>query len=118
MLALREREFVVAAKSIGARERRIITRRLPPNVLSPKMVSSTIGVANATITQSALSFLGLGFPPDFPAWGRRLLDGKDLMTLTPARVLWPGLATSLAALSVNAIGDGLRDAMDPRIRRR
>ena len=118
VLALKEREFVLAAKSIGTRERRIITRHLLPNVLSPIMVSATIGVANAIITESTLSFLGLGFPPDFPTWGRLLYDGKDFMTLNPARVIWPGLAISLTVLSVNFIGDGLRDALDPRIRGR
>ena len=82
------------------------------------MVSATLGVANAIITESALSFLGLGFPPDFPTWGRLLFDGANFMMLTPARVIWPGLAISLTVLSINFIGDGLRDAFDPRIRRR
>jgi peptide/nickel transport system permease protein len=89
-----------------------------PNVLSPIMVSATLGVANAIITESALSFLGLGFPSDFPTWGRLLFDGANFMTLTPSRVIWPGLAISLTVLSVNYIGDGLRDALDPRIRGR
>ncbi|MBP7242114.1 ABC transporter permease [Amaricoccus sp.] len=118
VLALKEREFVLAAKSIGTPSRRIILRHILPNVLSPIMVSATIGVAGAIITESALSFLGLGFPPDFPTWGRLLYDGKDFMTLTPARVLWPGLAISLTVLSINFVGDGLRDALDPRIRGR
>jgi peptide/nickel transport system permease protein len=102
----------------GTRRQRIITRHLLPNVLSPIMVSATLGIANAIITESALSFLGLGFPPDFPTWGRLLFDGANFMTLTPARVLWPGLAISLTVLSVNFIGDGLRDALDPRLRGR
>ena len=118
VLALKEREFVLAAKSIGAPPGRIITRHILPNVLSPIMVSATLGIANAIITESALSFLGLGFPPDFPTWGRLLYDGKDFMTLSPARVIWPGLAISLTVLSVNFIGDGLRDALDPRLRGR
>ncbi|MDT8343304.1 MAG: ABC transporter permease [Thermohalobaculum sp.] len=118
VLTLKEREFVLAARSIGTRGYRIILRHLLPNVMSPIMVSATIGIANAIITESALSFLGLGFPPDFPTWGRLLFDGKDFMTLTPARVIWPGLAISLTVLSVNFIGDGLRDALDPRIRGR
>jgi peptide/nickel transport system permease protein len=118
VLALKEREFVLAARSIGTRDRRIMTRHILPNVLGPIMVSATIGIANAIITESALSFLGLGFPPDFPTWGRLLYDGKDFMTLTPARVIWPGLAISLTVLSVNFIGDGLRDALDPRARGR
>lgn len=118
VLALKEREFVLAAKSVGTPPRRIILRHILPNVMSPIMVSATIGVASAIITESALSFLGLGFPPDFPTWGRLLYDGKDFMTLTPARVIWPGLAISLTVLSINFIGDGLRDALDPRIRGR
>ena len=118
VLALKEREFVLAAKSIGTPSGRIITRHILPNILSPIMVSATLGVANAIITESALSFLGLGFPSDFPTWGRLLFDGANFMTLTPARVIWPGLAISLTVLSINFIGDGLRDALDPRIRGR
>ncbi len=118
VLALKQREFVLAAKSVGTPNRRIITRHVLPNVLSPIMVSATLGVANAIITESALSFLGLGFPSDFPTWGRLLFDGANFMTLTPARVIWPGLAISLTVLSINFIGDGLRDALDPRIRGR
>ena len=118
VLAVREREFVVAARSVGVRERRIITRHVLPNVLSPIMVSATLGIANAIITESALSFLGLGFPPDFPTWGRLLYDGANFIEITPARVIWPGLAISLTVLSVNYIGDGLRDALDPRLRGR
>jgi peptide/nickel transport system permease protein len=118
VLALKEREFVLAAKSVGTPARRIITRHILPNVLSPIMVSATLGIASAIITESALSFLGLGFPSDFPTWGRLLFDGANFMTLTPARVIWPGLAISLTVLSINFIGDGLRDALDPRIRGR
>ncbi len=118
VLALKEREFVVAAHSIGTRQRRVITRHILPNVLSPIMVSATLGVATAILTESALSFLGLGFPSDFPTWGRLLYDGVNFLTITPSRVLWPGLAISLTVLSVNYIGDGLRDALDPRIRHR
>ncbi len=118
VLALKEQEFIIAANSIGTRRHRIISRHILPNVLSPILVSATLGIANAIITESALSFLGLGFPSDFPTWGRLLFDGKDFMQLTPARVIWPGLAISLTVLSVNYIGDGLRDALDPRIRGR
>ncbi len=117
VLSIREREFVTAARSIGTRQHRIVFRHILPNALSPIMVSATLGVANAIITESALSFLGLGFPPDFPTWGRLLFDGANFMTLTPSRVIWPGLAISLTVLSVNYIGDGLRDALDPRLRR-
>ncbi len=118
VLALKEREYVLAAKSIGTPPRRIIIRHILPNVMSPIMVSATLGIANAIITELALSFLGLGFPPDFPTWGRLLFDALDQMQLYPSRVILPGLAISLTVLSVNYIGDGLRDALDPRIRGR
>ena len=118
VLALKEREFVLASRSIGTPDRRLITRHILPNVLSPIMVSATLGIANAIITESALSFLGLGFPPDFPTWGRLLFDGVDYLRQHPDRVMWPGLAISLTVLSVNYMGDGLRDALDPRIRGR
>jgi peptide/nickel transport system permease protein len=118
VLTLKEREYVLAARSIGARPSRIIRRHILPNVVSPVMVAATLGVAEAIITESVLSFLGLGFPPDFPTWGRLLYDGLQYMQIYPERVVWPGLAISLTVLSVNYIGDGLRDALDPRIRGR
>ncbi|MFN4158908.1 MAG: ABC transporter permease [Gemmobacter sp.] len=118
VLAIKEREFVLASKSIGTPSGRMITRHILPNVLSPIMVSATLGVANAVITESALSFLGLGFPPDFPTWGRLLNDGMPYINLSPERVLWPALVLSALVLSVNYMGDGLRDALDPRIRGR
>ncbi|WP_395542829.1 ABC transporter permease [Neotabrizicola sp. sgz301269] len=118
VLALKEREYVLASRSIGTRPRRVILRHILPNVLSPVMVAATLGVAEAIITESVLSFLGLGFPPDFPTWGRLLYEGLDYMQQYPARVIFPGLAISLTVLSVNLIGDGLRDALDPRIRGR
>jgi peptide/nickel transport system permease protein len=118
VLALKEREYVLAARSIGAIPRRIILRHILPNVISPVMVAATLGIAEAIITESVLSFLGLGFPPDFPTWGRLLFDGLSYMQIYPERVIWPGLAISLTVLSVNYIGDGVRDALDPRIRGR
>ncbi|OIQ33552.1 MAG: peptide ABC transporter [Alphaproteobacteria bacterium MedPE-SWcel] len=118
VLAIKEREFVLAARSIGTKPGNIITRHILPNVMSPIMVSATLGIATAIITESALSFLGFGFPPDFPTWGRLLNDAVDRMTLFPERVVWPGILISLTVLSVNYLGDGLRDALDPRIRGR
>jgi len=118
VLALKEREYVLAARSIGTAPRRIILRHILPNVISPVMVAATLGIAEAIITESVLSLLGLGFPLDFPTWGRLLFDGLQYMQLYPERVLWPGIAISLTVLSVNYIGDGLRDALDPRIRGR
>ena len=116
VIALKEREFVLAARSIGTPPRRMITRHLLPNVMSPIMVSATLGLASAIITESALSFLGLGFPSDFPTWGKILNDSVPRMVAFPERVLLPGAAISLTVLAVNYIGDGLRDALDPRIR--
>ncbi|MEL7150543.1 MAG: ABC transporter permease [Pseudomonadota bacterium] len=118
VLALKEREFILAARSIGTSPAKMITRHLLPNVMSPIMVSATLGIATAIITESALSFLGFGFPPDFPTWGKLLFDAVDRMELYPERVVWPGLLISLTVLSVNYVGDGLRDALDPRIRGR
>ncbi|KAA3665461.1 MAG: ABC transporter permease [Chloroflexi bacterium] len=118
VLSIKEQEFVTAAISIGTKQHRILWRHIFPNVLSPIMVAATLGVASAILTESALSFLGLGFPSDFPTWGRILFDGKDFLTLTPSLVFWPGLFISLTVLSINFIGDGLRDALDPRIRGR
>lgn len=118
VLAIKEREFVLAARSIGTTNGKIIRRHLLPNVLSPIMVSAALGLATAIITESALSFLGVGFPSDFPTWGKLLADAVVRMEEYPERVLLPGIAISLTVLSVNYLGDGLRDALDPRIRGR
>ena len=118
VLAVKQREFVLAARAVGTSPQRIMARHLLPNALSPITVSATLGVAQAVIMESALSFLGLGFPSDFPTWGRLLYDGVPFLGLAPARAIWPGLAISLTVLSINYMGDGLRDALDPRARRR
>lgn len=117
VLTIKQREFVLASRSIGTPPRRIILRHVLPNALSPIMISATLGIASAIITESTLSFLGLGFPPDFPTWGRLLYEGIEYMQDDPQLVLWPGVAISLTVLSVNYVGDGLRDALDPRLRR-
>ncbi|WP_235882916.1 MULTISPECIES: ABC transporter permease [Rhizobium] len=114
VLAIKSQEFILAAKSSGMREHRIIIKHILPNVMSSIMVSATLGIATAIITESALSFLGLGFPPDFPTWGRLLFDGANFLQINPSRVIWPGLAISLTVLSVNYIGDAIRDALDPK----
>ena len=118
VLALKEREFILAARSIGTPSSKIISRHLLPNVMSAIMVSATLGLANAIITESAISFLGLGFPPDFPTWGKLLSDATSRLQRFPERVIWPGVAISFTVLAVNYMGDGLRDALDPRIRGR
>ncbi|MBV2187174.1 MAG: ABC transporter permease [Rhizobium sp.] len=118
VLAVKSQEFVLAAKSSGMWEYRVILKHILPNVMSSIMVSATLGIASAIITESALSFLGLGFPSDFPTWGRLLFDGANFLQINPSRVLWPGLAISLTVLSVNYIGDAIRDALDPRMMKR
>jgi len=113
-LSLREKEFVEAARSLGAPALRQVARHILPNALGPVMVAGTIDVAAAIIAESSLSFLGLGFPPDIPTWGRILFDAKDNLDFAPHWALFPGTAIFLTVLSINYIGDGLRDALDPR----
>jgi len=114
VIGLRERDFVLAARSSGTRRRAMITRHILPNVMSPIVVSATLGIANAIITESALSFLGLGFPPDFATWGRLLNDGTVYLTQYPGRALWPGTAITMTVLAVTYLGEGVRDALHPR----
>jgi peptide/nickel transport system permease protein len=113
-LSLREKEFVEAARSLGAPPLRQVVRHILPNAMGPVMVAGTIDVAAAIIAESSLSFLGLGFPPDIPTWGRILFDAKDNLDFAPHWALFPGTAIFLTVLSINYIGDGLRDALDPR----
>jgi len=113
-LSLREREFVEAARALGATKWRQVVRHILPNSLGPVIVAGTIDVAVAILLESTLSFLGLGFPPDIPTWGRLLLDSKDYLDIAPHWALFAGGAIFLAVLSINFIGDGLRDALDPR----
>ncbi len=112
--SLREKEFVEAARALGASAPRQVVRHILPNALGPVIVAATIDVAAAIIAESTLSFLGLGFPPDIPTWGRILYDAKDMMDFAPHWSLFPGIAIFLAVLTINFIGDGLRDALDPR----
>lgn len=112
--SLREKEFVEAARALGASPMRQVIRHILPNSLGPVIVAATIDVAAAIIAESTLSFLGLGFPPDIPTWGRLLFDAKDHLDFAPHWALFPGAAIFLTVLSINYIGDGLRDALDPR----
>ena len=114
VLSLREREFVEAARALGASRIRLVIRHILPNAMGPVIVAGTIDVAAAIIAESTLSFLGLGFPPDVPTWGRVLFDAKDYLDIAPHWALFPGAAIFLTVLSINFIGDGLRDALDPR----
>jgi len=113
-LSLREREFVEAARALGASPLRQVVRHILPNALGPVIVAGTVDIAAAIIAESTLSFLGLGFPPDIPTWGRILYDAKDYLDIAPHWALIPGAAIFLTVLSINYVGDGLRDALDPR----
>ncbi|MBI3637057.1 MAG: ABC transporter permease [Candidatus Rokubacteria bacterium] len=113
-LSLREKEFVEAARGLGARPLREVVRHILPNAMGPVIVAGSLDVAAAIIAESTLSFLGLGFPPDIPTWGRILFDAKDNLDFAPHWAIFPGTAIFLAVLSINYIGDGLRDALDPR----
>jgi len=113
-LSLREKEFVEAARSLGARPLRQIIRHILPNALGPVIVAGSLDVAAAILAESTLSFLGLGFPPDIPTWGRILFDAKDNLDFAPHWAIFPGTAIFLTVLSINYLGDGLRDALDPR----
>ena len=113
-LSLREKEFVEAARGLGAPPLRQVVRHILPNSMGPVIVAGTIDVAAAIIAESTLSFLGLGFPPDIPTWGRLLFDAKDNLDFAPHWAIFPGTAIFLTVLSINYIGDGLRDALDPR----
>ncbi len=112
--SLREKEFVEAARALGASVPRQVMRHILPNSLGPVIVAATIDVAAAIIAESTLSFLGLGFPPDIPTWGRILYDSRDYMDMAMHWALFPGTAIFLTVLTINFIGDGLRDALDPR----
>src|SRR5882672_3498139 len=113
-LSIKQKEFVEAARCVGASNRRLMANHILPNTLSAVIVAATVGVGQAIITESALSFLGLGFPPDMPTWGRLLYDAQNFLDLGPHWAIFPGLMIFLIVLSINYIGDGLRDALDPR----
>ena len=113
-LSLREKEFVEAARALGASKLRQVVRHILPNALGPVIVAATIDVAAAIIAESTLSFLGLGFPSDIPTWGRILYDAKDYLDIAPHWALFAGAAIFLTVLTINFIGDGMRDALDPR----
>lgn len=112
--SLREKEFVEAARAHGASKWRQVVHHILPNAIGPVIVAGTIEVSAAIIAESTLSFLGLGFPPDIPTWGRILFDAKDYLDVAPHWALFPGAAIFVTVLAINFLGDGLRDALDPR----
>ncbi|MFQ3574206.1 MAG: oligopeptide ABC transporter permease [Thermodesulfovibrionales bacterium] len=114
-LSLKERDFVLSAKAIGMSDWRVIWRHILPNALSPVFVSATFGIAGAILIESGLSFLGLGVQPPEPSWGNILTSGKDNITVAWWLSFFPGLAILITVLSYNLVGEGLRDALDPRI---
>jgi peptide/nickel transport system permease protein len=116
VLSLKEKEFVEASRAIGTPNRVIIFRHILPNVISPMLVLGTLRVANIIVWESGLSFLGMGVPPPMPTWGRMLAEGRVYITDAWWLVTLPGLAIMVTILSINLLGDGLRDALDPRLR--
>ena len=115
-LSLRERDFAVAEKALGAKDFRIIFRHILPNALAPVLVSATLGVAGAILTESALSFLGIGVQPPTPSWGNILTAGKDNIEIAWWLSLYPGMAILITVLGYNLLGEGIRDSIDPRLK--
>ena len=116
VLVVRQLDYVQAARALGARDRRILSQHLLPNVIAPVVIAATLGIAGAIMAEAALSFLGLGVQPPTPSWGAMIADGRDLQQLrsAPWTSVFPGLAIGAAVLGFNRLGDALRDALDPR----
>jgi len=115
-LSLRQRDFVLAAQALGASDFRLIFRHILPNAMSPVLVSATLGVAGAILTESALSFLGIGVQPPTPSWGNMLIVGKQTLGSAWWLSVFPGLAILITVLGYNLLGEGIRDALDPRLK--
>jgi len=116
-LSLKNRDFVLAARLVGAKTPRILLRHILPNAAAPVLVAATLGVGGAILTESALSFLGLGVQPPTASWGNMLLEGKEVLEIAPWLSVFPGLAILLTVLGYNLIGESLRDLLDPRLKR-
>lgn len=116
-LSIREMDYILAARCIGCSDRRIIFRHILPNAVSPALVAATLGIAGAILTESALSFLGIGVQPPTPSWGNILTSGKDYIEFAWWLSLFPGLAILVTVLAYNLLGEGIRDALDPRVKR-
>ncbi len=117
-ISLKQRDFILAARAIGASDLRIIFIHMLPNAMASVLVAATLGVAGAILTESALSFLGIGVQPPTPSWGNILTAGKDNIDIAWWLSLYPGLAILLTVLGYNLLGEGIRDSLDPRLRRR
>jgi ABC-type dipeptide/oligopeptide/nickel transport system permease subunit len=116
VLVLRRSEFVLAAQALGARDRRVLLRHLLPNVRTQVIIAATLGIGGAIMAEAALSFVGLGAQPPTPSWGAMVADGRDLLRVAPWISFAPGLAIGIAVLGFNLVGDGLREAYDPKLR--
>ncbi len=116
VLVQREQEYVIAARTVGARERRMLLRHVLPNIVAPVLVQASLAVAAAIIAEAGLSYLGLGVQPPWPSWGSMLRVSQGYLSTAPWLALWPGFAIFIAVLSINLVGDGLRDVLDPRLR--
>lgn len=116
-LSLKERDFVLAARLSGASDMKIVFSHILPNAIAPILVSATLGIGGAILTESALSFLGIGVQPPTPSWGNMLTEGKDNLDVAWWLSVFPGLAILITVLGFNLLGEGLRDALDPRMRR-
>src|SRR5947199_10790878 len=114
VLSLREREFVSAARALGAGTGRVIFRHVLPNAAAPIIVSAALGIGNVMLLEAGLSFLGLGVPSPVRSWGNMIYDGEPFMAGAPWTSLFPGCAIALVVMALHAVGDGLRDALDPR----
>lgn len=117
-MSLREQEFIMAARSIGLRSPRIVIRHIIPNTTAPMVVAATLAVANAILAESALSFLGFGVDPSTPTWGNMLQNAQNYLRRAPWLSIFPGVMIALTVTSFNFVGDGLREAFDPRLKRR
>ncbi len=116
-LSLRQRDFTEASRALGASDARLIFRHILPNAMAPIIVSATLRIGYAILTEASLSFLGLGAPPDQPTWGQMLAMGRDFLRQAPWIAMWPGVFILITVLGFNFVGDGLRDALDPKMKR-
>lgn len=116
MLTLREQEYVLAARALGAGDGRILFKHLLPNLASPLLVQATVSLSAALLSEAALSYLGLGVQPPYPSWGRMLKEAQSYFALSPWPAVFPGLFLALTVLGLNLVGDGLRDLLDPSLR--